>query len=113
MPDPKAAARLYLNACREAKLLLTVWALALCWTVGYCYLHGYRHPPESWAVRNGLAAPRTADDLQTILGFPDWVFFGIMAPWAACTLFTVIFSLFIMRDDDLGPEGEERSAHGH
>jgi hypothetical protein len=113
MADPKPAARLYQNACREAKLLLSVWALALVWTVGYCYLHGYRHSPDSRVVQSGLAVARTAEDLQTVLGFPDWVFFGIMAPWAICTTFTVVFSLFIMRDDDLGIESEERSAHGH
>jgi hypothetical protein len=113
MADHRAAARLYRNACRDVKLLLTVWALALLWTVGYCYLQGYRHAPESWAVRSGLAAARTADDLLTVLGFPDWVFFGIIIPWAVCTFLTVVFSLFVMRDDDLGAEGEERSAHGH
>jgi hypothetical protein len=113
MSDPKAAARLYHNACREAKLLLTVWALALLWTVSYCYLHGYGHPPDGWAVQSGLAVERSANDLQTILGFPDWVFVGILAPWALCTLFTVVFSLFLMRDDDLGAEVEGRSADGH
>jgi hypothetical protein len=113
MSDPKGAARLYHNACREAKLLLTVWALALVWTVSYCYLHGYRHPSDGWAVQRGLAAERAADDLQTILGFPDWVFIGILIPWAVCTLFTVVFSLFLMSDDDLGAEGWGRSADGH
>jgi hypothetical protein len=113
MADPNPAARLYQNACREAKLLLTVWAVALVWTVGYCYLHGYRHAPDSRALQSGWAEARTEENLQTVLGFPDWVFFGIMIPWLICTLFTVIFSMFLMRDDDLGAEGEEQSAHGH
>jgi hypothetical protein len=113
MSDPKAAARLYRNACREAKLLLTVWASAFLWTVGYCYLRGYHHSPDSWVIQNGLATARSAGDFQTVLGFPDWVFVGILVPWALCTAFTVVFSLFILRDDDLGAESEERPADGH
>jgi hypothetical protein len=113
MSDRKAAARLFRNACREAKLLIMVWAVALVWTVGYCYLHGYRHPPDSLVVQSGLTTSRSADDFRTVLGFPDWVFVGIIVPWGACTTFTVVFSLFILRDDDLGAESEERRGDGH
>jgi len=55
MSDP--AAQTYRNARREARFVLTVWICALLWTVGYCYLHGYPHAPDSWLVRNGLATP--------------------------------------------------------
>jgi hypothetical protein len=113
MPDPKSAARLYFNAWREAGLLLCVWAAAFFWTVSYCYLNGYRHAPESWLVQAGLAVVRSDEDLHALFGFPDWVFYGIMIPWASCTVFTVLFSIFILRDDDLGAEVEERPAHGH
>jgi hypothetical protein len=38
--------RLFRNARREAVIVAAVWFLALAWTVGYCTLRGYRHPPR-------------------------------------------------------------------
>lgn len=112
MPDHDSAARLYQNSRREARLVLIVWALALTWTVGFSYLHGYEHTPDDWVVRAGLAAPRTAADFQHVAGVPDWVFLGIVVPWLICTAFTVGFGLG-MKDDDLGAEAEEGTGHGH
>lgn len=106
MPD----SNLFRHARREAVVVLLVWAAALLWTVGYCYLRGYSsYPPESWAAQQRLATPRTAEDFRQIAGLPDWVFVGVLLPWGACTLATVVFALFYMRDDDLGQEG----GHGH
>src|SRR5262245_51196876 len=101
--DPEADRRLLRNARREAWIVVVVWALALVWTVGYCYIHGYEHDPQA-------PAPPPAQ----ILGFPDWVTCGIMIPWLLCTLFTVGFGLFGMSDDDVGRESEEEGeGHGH
>jgi hypothetical protein len=105
MPDREPEVRLIRHARREAAIVLTVWALALAWVVGYCYLHGYRHDEDSAVVRWGLAEPRTADNLNLIAGFPDWVFVGIVVPWLLCTAFTLVFCFF-MTDDDLGPPRE-------
>ncbi len=103
MPDP---ALLFRHARREALVTLTAWALALLWTVGYCVLRGYDHPPDGWLVRAGLAVPRRPDDLRVLAGFPDWVFFGILLPWLACTLFTIVYALLGMPDDPLAPPEE-------
>jgi hypothetical protein len=111
MPDRDAEARLVRHARREAAIVLAVWAAALLWTVGTCYLRGYRHAPDSWPVRWGLAEPRTADDLRLIAGFPDWIFVGLVVPWLLCTAFTIGFCFF-MTDDDLGP-AREGAADGH
>ena len=104
MNDPEAQARLLRHARREALVVMAVWLLALAWTVGYCYLRGYQHPPDAWVVRAGLASPRQAEDLGQVAGFPDWVFFGILLPWLVCTAFTIAFGLFGMSDDPLGAE---------
>ncbi len=77
---------------REAVFVLLLWAAALVYTVGYCALHGYGDSAES---------------LTFILGFPDWVFWGILAPWAVCFLVTFGFAGFFMKDEDLGAEREE------
>ena len=113
MPRREAEVRLVRNARREAWVVAAVWALALVWSVGYCYLNGYRHDADSWVVRAGLAEPRQDDRLERTLGFPHWVFAGIMVPWLLCTAFTVWFGLFGMADDDLGADRDEGDARGH
>jgi hypothetical protein len=113
MSDPASAARLFRHARREALVVIVVWALALFWTVGYCYLYGYQHEADSWVVKAGLAPPPDARTFQPILGLPRWVVYGIVLPWLACTAFTVLFSLFGMTDDDLGASAPEGGGHGH
>lgn len=93
--------------------MLTVFALTLVWTVGYCYLRGYQHAPDSWVVQAGLAVARTDDNFHQIWGLPDWVLFGILVPWLLSTAFTIGFALVGMKDDDLGAEAEEGAGHGH
>ncbi len=105
MQEREGEVRLLRHARREAVIVLAVWALALVWAVGCCYLRGYRHDENSVVVRWKLTEPRTADDLKLIAGFPDWVFVGIVVPWLLCTAFTLGFCFF-MTDDDLGPARE-------
>ena len=54
---------------REAVAVMVTWLAAMVYTVGYCYLYGYN---------------RRAESLTFVWGFPDWVFWGIVAPWAVC-----------------------------
>src|SRR5262245_1120813 len=113
MSDRESAARLYRHAWREAVVVFVVWGLALAWTVGYCYLRGYQHDEQSWVVRTGLAQPAAPGDFRQVAGLREWVFYGILLPWLACTAFTVAFCLFVMKDDELGHEAEEGGGHGH
>ena len=113
MSDPRKARQLFRNARREALLVLVIFTLALLWTVGYCYLHGYRHDPDSWLVQAGLASVRTPENFQQILGLPDWVFIGILLPWLMCSAFTFGFCAG-MADDELGEEAQEEApGDGH
>jgi hypothetical protein len=105
MTDP--AAQTYLNARREARIVLWVWFIALIWTVGYCYLNGYAHDPGGFLVRNGIAEVQPGAISQTSFNMPKWVCWGIVAPALGCTLFTLCFGLFGMRDDALGVENDE------
>src|SRR5262245_57082442 len=113
MQDHEAAERLFRHSRREAVIVAVVWFLAMCWCIGYCYLHGYQHDETSWVVRQGWATPRHAGNFQQILGMPDWVAVGIVYPWFLALAFTVFFCLVIMKDDDLGTEAGEEDAHGH
>jgi hypothetical protein len=77
---------------REAALVLIVWLIACIYSVGYCGLFGYNRP---------------ARDIVLVLGFPDWVFWGIVVPWLACTLVSYLIAQFYMRDEIIAPEGDD------
>ncbi|UCF36474.1 MAG: hypothetical protein JSU96_16885 [Acidobacteriota bacterium] len=106
---------LYLNAWREAKLILSIWFTCLIYTVGVCYLYGYlSHEPDPAATGPSvgvLAGPldafnRAPESLQVPfgIGMPDWVFYGVGLPWLICIIVTWWFCLFYFVEDDLGPD---------
>ena len=78
----------------------------LVWTVGYCYLFGYRHAPDSWLVRNGVVEASASGRMPTHLGLPSWVFWGIVVPAGCCSVITLLLGLFGMKDDAMGEEQE-------
>jgi hypothetical protein len=63
-----------------------VWFCAMVYSVTYCTLFGYG---------------RTAESLTFVLGFPDWIFWGVILPWGLCTVFSVWFGLCYMQDHEL------------
>lgn len=65
---------------REALAVMATWIVATAYTVGYCSLRGYGRDPAT---------------LVYVFGFPDWAFWGIVAPWLVCVAVSVIFSLVI------------------
>jgi hypothetical protein len=94
---PGKEQRLLRHARREGLLIMAVWAAALLWSVGFSYLSGYG---------------RGADEVGLILGMPDWVFWGVVLPWALCLAFSVWFCFAYMADDDLGRDPDEEAGHG-
>jgi hypothetical protein len=88
-PDP-----VLVNARREAVIIGLVWLASTIYTCIYCYLFGYIRPGR----------PLGPDDVKPVLGMPSWVFWGVMAPWAVCSVFTFWFAGFYMADDDLGKD---------
>jgi hypothetical protein len=85
------------HARREGLLIMAVWAAALIWSVGGSALFGYGRDPN---------------DIELILGMPDWVFWFVVLPWAVCLVFSVWFCFGYMADDDLGQDPEEGQGHG-
>jgi hypothetical protein len=77
---------------REALVIALVTVAATVYTVGYCTLFGYG---------------RTGEPIRFVLGFPSWVFWGVLAPWAVCVLISGWFSWWFMEDQDLGAERED------
>ncbi len=74
------------SARREGIVVFAAWLSAMTYTVGYCYLNGYDRPQES---------------LTFVLGFPDWVFWGIVVPWGTCTIVSGLFAFCFMKDESL------------
>ena len=78
---------------REALCFVALWTLTLTYTVGYCYTYGYNRPLDA-----------ALEGMTFVFGWPDWVFYGIVAPWLACTVISIVFALVVMRDAELGEE---------
>ena len=77
----------FLRARREAAIVLIAFFVWLCWTVGVSWRLGYQTKPG---------------ELDLLFGFPSWVVWGVLLPWISATLFSVVFALRYIRDDDLG-----------
>jgi hypothetical protein len=80
------------HARREVLAVALVAALATIYSVGYCTLFGYG---------------RMGEPVRFVLGFPAWIFWGIVAPWGVCVLIAAGFSGWFMSDDELGTPHEE------
>lgn len=76
---------------REAIAAFVIWFCAMVYTVGYCSLYGYHRDPNT---------------LTYVLGFPDWVFWGLVVPWGTCTVIATLFAFCFMKDEDLGDVGD-------
>ncbi len=85
------------TARREALVVLLIFLGALIYTVTFCYLRGYDRPPET---------------LTFILGFPDWVFWGIVVPWGVCVVLSYWFGHTFMRDSNLGYDSDPEAGDG-
>jgi uncharacterized protein DUF997 len=82
VPRPQPSP-LLATARREGLIVMGVWLMVFVYTVGYCYRFGYN---------------RDFADLTFVLGFPDWVFWGLVVPWGVCLVFSIGFACFVMQD---------------
>lgn len=86
------------SSFREALVVVVVWLAAAVWSIGYCYTHGY--------VGAGPDLPATRE-VRFVLGFPAWILWGVIVPWVLCSVVSLLISLFVMRDEDLGVDPDE------
>lgn len=102
-----------LRSRREAIFIAVLWTICFFYSVTYCYLFGYlSHEPmpekQSFGPDIGaLVGPlesfnRKPESLTFVFGIPDWVFYGVIAPWIICLIVTVLFCAFFFAEDDLG-----------
>ena len=93
MSDPSVPLQ---SSRREAAFVVVVWVLACLYTLGFCGLRGYSAHPAS--------------PPPLVLGIPDWVCWGVLAPWMLVLALTVWFAFRGMQDVDLGEERSESDA---
>ena len=79
---------------REALVVLVIWLTAMAYTVTYCQLYGYG---------------RSVESLTFVLGFPDWIFWGVVVPWLTCLAVSWWFAYVFMTDASLGEDPDESS----
>src|SRR5438105_13694835 len=84
------------SARREALMVLARWLAACVYSIGVCYRLGYG---------------RDVATLTYVVGFPDWIFWGVVLPWTVCTGLSFVLSCFVIRDEDLGEEQTEEEFH--
>lgn len=81
----------YQNSKRETFWILIIWAIFAAWVVGVSGWLGFGDDPES--------------PVQTVFGFPKWVFWGVAVPWLGANIVIFTFATKFMKDDPLS-EGE-------
>ena len=69
---------------KEVKYLLLAWLFFASWVLIYCGFEAYGQDHE---------------DVKITFGMPSWVFWGIAVPWICSIVFTIYFSLFVMKDN--------------
>ena len=111
-----------ISARREAWIVFFTWITALIWSVSYCYFNGYLSDLSKISDKSSVKVVEPSGNSQSrelwvdsgkgfqrinfILGFPDWVFFGVIGPWWICSAFSIFFGAYVVRDEDLGAESE-------
>ena len=77
----------FVNAKREAKIILVSFAVFAVYTLSVSYSLGWHsdHPGDT--------------EPSMVLGIPSWVFWGILVPWIFANLVTGWFCFRFMRDD--------------
>lgn len=67
----------YLKTKREFKKGVIVTGTFILFSTIVSYFLGYK---------------RSVSEMKFILGFPDWVFYGVLIPWIAIVLYTIFFA---------------------
>jgi hypothetical protein len=86
MSAPEKLDPVFLNSRRETLFALITWLVFCIWVVGLCVSRGYDIDPAK---------------LETTMGMPSWIFWGVGLPWLMANVVTIWFALKFMVDDPL------------
>jgi len=96
---PKQEDPLVSSSRREAIVFVLLWTATLAYCVTYCYINGYNRDVSS-----------DLSDMKFYFGWPDWVFWGVVAPWLTCVGISVVIATLVMRDSSLGEDTDVEDA---
>lgn len=85
MEELKEVQKEYKKSLRDLKVGVISTSLFIAISCVISYYLGYK---------------RDAQEMKYILGFPDWIFWGVLVPWIAIVVFTIIYGFFFMRGDE-------------
>ena len=91
--NPNPSDPLLKSSLAEMKWIVGVWAITFCWVIGYGMSQGY-------AVN---------DSIETVMGMPSWVVWGVVVPWGFSTVFTTWFAFCKMTDHSFDQEAASES----
>lgn len=91
-PDP-----VYQSSLRESRWILLFWVAFFVWVVGYSSLFGY---------------PAEGEPIDTVIGMPAWVFWGVFLPWIISGLVTIWFALTQIEDHPLEEISDAENSDG-
>lgn len=86
--------RTFLNARREAFVIILLFGLFATWSLTVSYWLGATESEHAVSVS------------ATVLGMPSWVFWGVFLPWGLVNVVAFWFCFGFMTDDDLGENDE-------
>src|SRR4051794_19437251 len=104
---PAREQRLLRNARRDGKLRLTVWAVALAWTVGGGYFPADRRHPAATGPAPGVPPAPAAP----VRAAPAWVFLRLVLPGGVGVLCAGCFRFVSMADDAPARARDEAEPH--
>lgn len=89
-----------ISSRREALIVLVLWIAAMLHSVLFSWYYGY---PGSF---DGIKA----EEIKLVWGVPFWAFWGVIVPWIACSVLSILFASFCMKDEPLGEDlGDDES----
>jgi len=86
----------YHHAKRESAWILVTWGIFAAWVIGVSAWLGYGSESDT--------------PIETVLGFPKWVFWGVAVPWFAANLVIITFAWKCMEDDPLSDTTPEAAS---
>lgn len=88
------------SAKREALIVAGLWIGAMLYSVLFSWHYGY--PTNLTEIR--------PEEIKLVWGIPFWVFWGVVVPWLACSLLSILIAYCLMKDQPLGEDvGDDES----
>jgi len=83
-PNDVRSREFFLRTRKEAVVAGAIWFVFFLWVVGVSYVMGYGE----------------VDPTYSVMGFPAWIFWGVLLPFVVATLVNCLYAFVYLKDDD-------------